>query len=169
MPDEPLLRQKAREAILSNRLPREKPTAMYGGTSQGGRCDMCAGSIDRGDVEIELCHAYAGLWSAWKRACRAAKVDNLNLHDFRRGAYDECAAAGLDVHAAMELIGHRNIATAARYMKGGNVARQRRSLARLEEHRATVNGAPASREPGINGGKTGARPSSAGFTVRLIK
>lgn len=58
-------------------------------------------------------HSYAGLWSAWTRACRAAKVANLNLHDFRRAAYDECSAAGLDVHEAMELIGHRNIATAA--------------------------------------------------------
>jgi len=111
-------------------------------------------------------YTYSGLRDAWKRACTRAGVEDLNLHDFRRAAYDEASAAGLDVHEAMELIGHRDIATAARYMTGGNVERQRRSLARLEQYRAAVNGTPA---PGRNGGKMGANRTRSGKIVRQIR
>jgi integrase len=102
-------------------------------------------------------YTYEAFLAAWHSACDRAGVVNLLPHDYRRGAYAEAKAAGLDMHDAMELIGHRSLATAQRYMGGGDPERQERNLARLERYRAAVNGAPGiSREPGPNGGKMGA-------------
>jgi integrase len=87
-------------------------------------------------------YSYAGFLAAWKVACKRAGVKNLNPHDYRRAAYDEARAAGLHPVDAMELIGHRSLATAQGYMEGGNTEQQERNLNRLERHRAAVNGVP---------------------------
>jgi hypothetical protein len=41
MPDEPIIREKAREAILSGRLPAAKPSRMVYGHSAGATCAVC--------------------------------------------------------------------------------------------------------------------------------
>ena len=38
MPDEPIVREKAREAILSGRLPAAKPNRTFAGPSAGATC-----------------------------------------------------------------------------------------------------------------------------------
>jgi hypothetical protein len=45
MPDEPLLRGKAREAILAGRMPRTKPSRTFGGTGAEKPCAVCGESI----------------------------------------------------------------------------------------------------------------------------
>jgi hypothetical protein len=54
MPDEPLLREKARDALRCERLPRGAPDVIYGGPSRAARCGVCEEPILRGDLEIEL-------------------------------------------------------------------------------------------------------------------
>jgi hypothetical protein len=54
MPDEPELRGKAREALLSGRIPRQPPAVTYGGPSQGALCQVCEQPIPKGQMEIEL-------------------------------------------------------------------------------------------------------------------
>ena len=54
MPDEPILREKAREAILSGRLPAAKPNRTFGGPSAGATCAVCGDPVQRAEMEFEL-------------------------------------------------------------------------------------------------------------------
>jgi hypothetical protein len=54
MPDEPILREKAREAIQSGRLPTTRPSRMFGGPSAGATCAVCGDSVPPGEMEFEL-------------------------------------------------------------------------------------------------------------------
>ena len=54
MPDEPILREKAREAILSGRLPTARPSRMFAGPSAGEKCAVCGDSVLRGEIEYEI-------------------------------------------------------------------------------------------------------------------
>ena len=54
MPDEPILRQKAREAILSGRLPVARPSRTVYGHSAGATCVVCGDPVRRGEMNYEL-------------------------------------------------------------------------------------------------------------------
>jgi len=54
MPDEPILREKAREAIQSGKLPARRSDRMFGGPGSGQRCAVCGKPLPREEVEIEL-------------------------------------------------------------------------------------------------------------------
>jgi hypothetical protein len=54
MPDEPILREKAREAILSGRLPAAKPSRTFYGHSAGATCAVCGDPVRRGEMDYEL-------------------------------------------------------------------------------------------------------------------
>ena len=54
MPDEPILRNKAREAILSGRLPTAKPSRTFYGHSAGATCAVCGDPVRRGEMTYEL-------------------------------------------------------------------------------------------------------------------
>ena len=54
MDDESLLRDKAREALLSGRLPNRTPDHMWGGPATGARCVLCGASTRNGEVELEI-------------------------------------------------------------------------------------------------------------------
>jgi hypothetical protein len=54
MPDEPLLREKAREAIRSGRLPSTRASRIFGGPGSGAPCAVCREPIPRTDTEYEL-------------------------------------------------------------------------------------------------------------------
>ena len=54
MPDEPILREKAREAILSGRLPAAKPSRTFYGHSAGATCTVCGHPVRRGEMDYEL-------------------------------------------------------------------------------------------------------------------
>jgi hypothetical protein len=54
MPDEPILRDKAREAIRSGKLPVKKPDRTFGGPSSGAVCAVCGDAIPRQQSELEI-------------------------------------------------------------------------------------------------------------------
>jgi hypothetical protein len=54
MPDEPILREQAREAIRRGKLPARRSDRMFGGPASGQRCAVCRKPLPREEVEIEL-------------------------------------------------------------------------------------------------------------------
>jgi len=54
MPDEPILQDKAREAIESGRLPAVKPHRIFCAPSAGQRCAVCGVSVPAGQMQFEL-------------------------------------------------------------------------------------------------------------------
>ena len=82
MPDEPILREKAREAILSGRLPAAKPSRTFYGHSAGATCAVCGYPVRRGEMDYELefrasplpdaraevrrCHLHERCFAAWE-------------------------------------------------------------------------------------------------------
>lgn len=62
-------------------------------------------------------YRYAGIRSAWVRACARAGVEDLNIHDLRgRAGMDKRDADGLE--GAKDLLGHRSIKTTEWYVDG---------------------------------------------------
>ena len=53
MPDEIRLRQQAREAIRSGKMPSRNPDRTYGGPGSGVTCSVCAELIRPDQAEIE--------------------------------------------------------------------------------------------------------------------
>jgi hypothetical protein len=54
MPDNTSLREKAREAIRTGRLPTKKPDRTFGGPGVGATCALCGENIPRGESEFEI-------------------------------------------------------------------------------------------------------------------
>ena len=54
MPDELLLRARARAAIARGAIPRERPERFWGGPGTGEACTICETIIPQGEVEIEV-------------------------------------------------------------------------------------------------------------------
>ena len=65
-------------------------------------------------------YTYAGIRSAWVRACARAKITDLNIHDLRgRAGVDAIEATeGQDVRAAQRLLGHKGEAMTRHYTEG---------------------------------------------------
>jgi hypothetical protein len=54
MPDEPLLREKAREALRSGKLPTAQASHTYGGRASGTTtCAVCWQTIARDETELD--------------------------------------------------------------------------------------------------------------------
>jgi len=60
MPDEPLLRERARAAIARGAIPRERPERFWGGRGTGEACTICETIIAQGEVEIEVELSFRG-------------------------------------------------------------------------------------------------------------
>ena len=54
MPEEPILREKARDAIRGGRLPAAKPSRTITGPSTGVTCAVCGDPVPPGDTVFEL-------------------------------------------------------------------------------------------------------------------
>jgi len=54
IPDELVLREKAREAIRSGKLPRRKPDRTYGGPGSGKLCSLCSERVTLEQIEMEI-------------------------------------------------------------------------------------------------------------------
>jgi len=54
MPDEAVLRAKARDIIRSGRLPLRKPDRMFGGSGSGAVCPVCGELATRNELELEI-------------------------------------------------------------------------------------------------------------------
>jgi hypothetical protein len=63
IPDETLLREKARQAIRAEKLPSRRPDRMWGGSGLGDRCVICGETITRDQMELEIQFARAGAGS----------------------------------------------------------------------------------------------------------
>jgi hypothetical protein len=48
------IREKAREALRSGKLPSRKPDRTYGGSGTGVRCSLCGDVIEADQAEIEF-------------------------------------------------------------------------------------------------------------------
>ena len=60
MPDEPLLREKARTAIQKGRLPSRRPDRTWGGPGVGAPCSICDLPVMKDQLEFEVEFAHDG-------------------------------------------------------------------------------------------------------------
>jgi len=67
MPDEPVLREKAREAIRSGRLPIHPPHRTFGGPGRDLPCALCGVVLTREETEFEIEFGRAGGKPAFER------------------------------------------------------------------------------------------------------
>jgi hypothetical protein len=54
MPDEPILRAKARAAVQSGKLPARRPDRTWGGPGIGAACVICDLPVKREELEFEI-------------------------------------------------------------------------------------------------------------------
>ncbi len=60
MPDESVLRQQARAAIESGKMPAQRPDRTWGGPGVGARCVICEQPVSRDELEFEVQFAHDG-------------------------------------------------------------------------------------------------------------
>lgn len=63
-------------------------------------------------------YRYAGIRSAWDRACVRAGIDDLNIHDLRGRAGVDAMGEEEDVRAAQKLLGHTSEGMTRHYVEG---------------------------------------------------
>jgi hypothetical protein len=54
MPDEPILREKARAAVQNERLPARRPDRTWGGPGVGAECAVCEKPVGKDEMEFEI-------------------------------------------------------------------------------------------------------------------
>ena len=54
MPDEPILREKARDAIINGKLPSQRPDRTWGGPGVGAPCSVCDKPVTKDEMEFEI-------------------------------------------------------------------------------------------------------------------
>jgi hypothetical protein len=60
VPDEPILRETAREAIRAGKLPSRRPDRTWSGPGIGKRCTICGEPIKLDQLELEIQFARVG-------------------------------------------------------------------------------------------------------------
>jgi len=60
MPDEQILREKAREAVRNGKLPARRPDRTWGGPGVGAPCTVCEKPVTRDEMEFEIQFAHDG-------------------------------------------------------------------------------------------------------------
>ena len=60
MPDEALLRAKAREAVRTGKLPSRRPDRTWGGPGVGAACAVCGEAVTKDQLEFEVEFAHDG-------------------------------------------------------------------------------------------------------------
>ena len=68
--------------------------------------------------------SYASLWRRWKTVCEAAGIDGVRLHDIRRTVATGAAAAGMSAFLLRDLMGHKTLAMANRYVRAGSALQE---------------------------------------------
>jgi hypothetical protein len=54
MPDEKMLRDKARAAVQDGKLPSRRPDGTWGGPGVGADCAVCELPVEKTEVEFEI-------------------------------------------------------------------------------------------------------------------
>jgi hypothetical protein len=54
MPDEKILREKARGVVRSGKLPSRRPDRTWGGPGVGAICAVCELPVERNEIEFEI-------------------------------------------------------------------------------------------------------------------
>ena len=67
---------------------------------------------------------YATLRRHWLTICEAAGVPNCRLHDLRRTVATMAASAGMSAFVLRDLLGHRTLAMANRYVQAGSALQE---------------------------------------------
>jgi hypothetical protein len=60
MPDEAILREKARAVIQSGKLPSRRPDCTWGGPGVGALCRVCDLPVRRDELEFEIQFEHEG-------------------------------------------------------------------------------------------------------------
>jgi hypothetical protein len=60
MPDESLIREKAREAVRSGKLPPREADRTWGGPGVGALCAVCGLPVTKDQLEFEIQFAHDG-------------------------------------------------------------------------------------------------------------
>ena len=60
MPDEGILREKARAAVKNGKLPARRPDRTWGGPGVGAACAVCERPVGRDELEFEIQFAHDG-------------------------------------------------------------------------------------------------------------
>ena len=60
MPDEAILREKARAAVRAGKLPSRRPDRTWGGPGVGANCSVCEKPVTKGEMEFEIQFAHDG-------------------------------------------------------------------------------------------------------------
>jgi hypothetical protein len=69
MPDEPILRAKAREVIRTGKLPNRRPDRTWGGPGVGASCTICGEPVTKDQLEFEI--QFSPRWEqSWTRQVR---------------------------------------------------------------------------------------------------
>jgi integrase len=63
-------------------------------------------------------YRYAGIRSAWVRACARAGIEDLNIHDLRGRAGVDAMGEDEDIRLAQKLLGHKGEAMTRQYVEG---------------------------------------------------
>ena len=79
---------------------------------------------------------YETLRRRWKTVCEAAGIDGVRLHDIRRTVATSAAAAGMSAFLLRDLMGHKTLAMANRYVRTGSALQeaQAATAARMAQH-----------------------------------
>jgi hypothetical protein len=60
MPNEKILREKARNAVVTGKLPRRRPDRTWGGPGVGAACAVCEEPVTSDQLEFEIQFRYDG-------------------------------------------------------------------------------------------------------------
>ena len=60
MPDEPILREKARAVVQAGKLPSRAPDRTWGGPGVGAPCSVCDSPVNKNELEFEIEFAHNG-------------------------------------------------------------------------------------------------------------
>jgi hypothetical protein len=104
VPDEPLLREQAREAIRAGKLPTRSYDRVFGGPGSEQPCAVCGKTLPRAEVEIEL---------EFNRHDATLGIDQFHFHhrcyvawEFARSKVEESGHA-MDAHERATSVWYR--------------------------------------------------------------
>ena len=60
MPDETILREKAREVVRTGKLPSRRPDRTWAGPGVGASCALCGEPLKQDQLELEIGFAHKG-------------------------------------------------------------------------------------------------------------